>query len=190
MPASELVGVRTREALREFILGCSPARRAGGAGGRGPALDRRGLACRARRDRARPPPTSRCCCSAASVRNSSRSGRCAVAADLRLSALTNVIATEIIRERLEGRALPEELVRLGVAKSEGNPLFAEEFAHYLSHKGAQREHSGDAAFTRHARPRRHPDAASKISSWTACTVSAATRSGSCRRPRCWAGNSP
>ena len=59
------------------------------------------------------------------------------AADLRLSALTNVIATEIIRERLEGRALPEEMVRLGVTKSEGNPLFAEEFASYLSHKGAR-----------------------------------------------------
>ncbi len=57
--------------------------------------------------------------------------------DLRLSALTNVIATEIIRERLEGRSLPDELVKLGVAKSEGNPLFAEEFAQYLSQKGAR-----------------------------------------------------
>jgi class 3 adenylate cyclase/tetratricopeptide (TPR) repeat protein len=66
------------------------------------------------------------------------------AADLRLTALTNVIAAEIIRERLEGRALPEDLVRLGVAKSEGNPLFAEEFAHYLSHKGAQLEVDEDA----------------------------------------------
>jgi class 3 adenylate cyclase/tetratricopeptide (TPR) repeat protein len=66
--------------------------------------------------------------------------------DLRLSALTNVIATEIIRERLEGRSLPEELVELGVAKSEGNPLFAEEFASYLSQKGASREQAGDAAF--------------------------------------------
>jgi tetratricopeptide (TPR) repeat protein len=68
------------------------------------------------------------------------------AADLRLSALTNVIATEIIRERLEGQSLPEELVNLGVAKSEGNPLFAEEFASYLSHKGARGEQSGDASF--------------------------------------------
>ncbi len=66
--------------------------------------------------------------------------------ELRLSALTNVIATEIIRERLEGQALSEDLVELGVAKSEGNPLFAEEFASYLSRKGAQREQSGDAGF--------------------------------------------
>ena len=67
-------------------------------------------------------------------------------AELRLSALTNVIATEIIRERLEGQSLPEELVELGVAKSEGNPLFAEEFASYLSQKGSQRELAGDAGF--------------------------------------------
>jgi hypothetical protein len=67
-------------------------------------------------------------------------------AELRLSALTNVIATEIIRERLEGQSLPEELVELGVVKSEGNPLFAEEFASYLSQKGLQRELAGDADF--------------------------------------------
>jgi class 3 adenylate cyclase/tetratricopeptide (TPR) repeat protein len=67
------------------------------------------------------------------------------ATELRLSALTNVIATEIIRERLEGRSLSEDLVELGVAKSEGNPLFAEEFASYLSQKGASREQAGDAA---------------------------------------------
>ncbi len=67
-------------------------------------------------------------------------------AELRLSALTNVIATEIIRERLEGQALSEDLVELGVAKSEGNPLFAEEFASYLSQKGAHREQTGDAGF--------------------------------------------
>ena len=66
------------------------------------------------------------------------------ATELRLRALTNVIATEIIRERLEGHALSEDLVELGVAKSEGNPLFAEEFASYLSQKGYQREQSGDA----------------------------------------------
>ncbi len=66
--------------------------------------------------------------------------------ELRLGTLTNVIATEIIRERLEGQALSEDLVELGVAKSEGNPLFAEEFASYLSQKGAQREQSGDAGF--------------------------------------------
>lgn len=65
--------------------------------------------------------------------------------ELRLKALTNVIATEIIRERLEGRALPEELLELGVAKSEGNPLFAEEFASYLSQKGTQGERAGDAS---------------------------------------------
>jgi class 3 adenylate cyclase/tetratricopeptide (TPR) repeat protein len=65
-------------------------------------------------------------------------------AELRLSALTNVIATEIIRERLEGQALSEDLVELGVAKSEGNPLFAEEFASYLSHRGAHLEQSSDA----------------------------------------------
>jgi class 3 adenylate cyclase/tetratricopeptide (TPR) repeat protein len=68
------------------------------------------------------------------------------ATELRLSALTNVIATEIIRERLEGRSLSEDLVELGVAKSEGNPLFAEEFASYLSQKGAHREQAGDAGF--------------------------------------------
>ncbi len=68
------------------------------------------------------------------------------AVELRLSTLTNVIATEIIRERLEGQALSEDLVELGVAKSEGNPLFAEEFASYLSHKGAHLEQSGDAGF--------------------------------------------
>ena len=67
-------------------------------------------------------------------------------AELRLSALTNVIATEIIRERLEGQALSEELVELGVAKSEGNPLFAEEFASYLSQKNAHRGQAGDAGF--------------------------------------------
>lgn len=65
--------------------------------------------------------------------------------ELRLKALTNVIATEIIRERLEGRALPEELLELGVAKSEGNPLFAEEFASYLSQKGIRSEQAGDAS---------------------------------------------
>ncbi len=65
---------------------------------------------------------------------------------LRLRALTNVIATEIIRERLEGRALSEDLVKLGVDKSEGNPLFAEEFANYLSQKGAQMEQGGDVSF--------------------------------------------
>ena len=36
--------------------------------------------------------------------------------------------------------------RAGVAKSEGNPLFAEEFASYLSQKGSQRELAGDAGF--------------------------------------------
>ena len=68
------------------------------------------------------------------------------ATDLRLSALTNVIATEIIRERLEGHVLSEELVTLGVTKSEGNPLFAEEFASYLSQRGAPRDQGGDASF--------------------------------------------
>jgi predicted ATPase len=63
-----------------------------------------------------------------------------------LSVLTNVIATEIIRERLEGRALPDELVKPGVVKSEGNPLFAEEFASYLSQKGGRAEQVGDASF--------------------------------------------
>ncbi|HZP09694.1 ATP-binding protein [Methyloceanibacter sp.] len=66
--------------------------------------------------------------------------------ELRLNALTNVIATEIIRERLEGQALPAELLELGVAKSEGNPLFAEEFASYLSQKGGQSERVADASF--------------------------------------------
>ncbi len=49
MPASELVGVRTREALRKFILRLCKSRPAGGAGGRGFALDRHRLARRARR---------------------------------------------------------------------------------------------------------------------------------------------
>ena len=146
MPASELIGVRTREALRKFILSLSSL---------GPPvvmvvedLHWIDTASQAVLDEivrtANDEPLLLLC----SFRPQFEPvwALHASAADLRLSALTNVIATEIIRERLEGRALPEELVRLGVTKSEGNPLFAEEFASYLSHKGARAEQSGDASF--------------------------------------------
>jgi class 3 adenylate cyclase/tetratricopeptide (TPR) repeat protein len=146
MPASELVGVRTREALRKFIL-------------RLPSLGMPVVmvvedlhwidtASQAVLDEvvriANEEPMLLLC----SFRPQfepvwTLQG---TAADLRLSALTNVIATEIIRERLEGRKLPDELVKLGVAKSEGNPLFAEEFANYLSQKGTRGEKIGDASF--------------------------------------------
>jgi class 3 adenylate cyclase/tetratricopeptide (TPR) repeat protein len=146
MPASELVGVRTREALRRFIL-------------RLPSL---GMPVVMVVEDLHWIDTA----SQAVLDEVVRSAReemllllCSfrpqfeplwalqgTAADLRLNALTNVIATEIIKERLEGRALPDKLVKLGVAKSEGNPLFAEEFANYLSQKDARGESIGDASF--------------------------------------------
>jgi class 3 adenylate cyclase len=145
MPASELVGVRTREALRKFILRLSSL---------GPPVvmvvedlhwidtASQGVLDEGVRTASEEPLLLLCSFRPQFQPIWNAQG---LAADLRLSALTNVIATEIIKERLEGRALPEELVALGVTKSEGNPLFAEEFASYLSHKGAG-EHPGDAAF--------------------------------------------
>jgi class 3 adenylate cyclase/tetratricopeptide (TPR) repeat protein len=145
MPASELVGVRTREALRKFILRLSSL---------GPPVvmvvedlhwidtASQGVLDEVVRTASEEPLLLLCSFRPQFQPIWNAQG---LAADLRLSALTNVNATEIIKERLEGRALPEELVALGVTKSEGNPLFAEEFASYLSHKGAG-EHPGDAAF--------------------------------------------
>jgi tetratricopeptide (TPR) repeat protein len=145
MPASELVGVRTREALRKFILKLASLGM--------PAVlvvedlhwidsASQGVLDDVVRTAGEEPLLLIC-----SFRpqfeplwTTQGSGT-----DLRLSALTNVIAREIIKERLEGRALPDELVRLGVTKSEGNPLFAEEFASYLSNKGPRTE-PGDASF--------------------------------------------
>lgn len=146
IPASELVGVRTREALRKFILRLSSL---------GPPvvmvvedlhwIDTASQAVldEVVRTAGEEPLLLLCSFRPQFEPIWALHGS---AADLRLSALTNVIATEIIRERLEGRALPDELVRLGVTKSEGNPLFAEEFASYLSHKGARAEQAGDASF--------------------------------------------
>ncbi len=146
MPASELVGVRTREALRKFILRLSSL-------GMPVVLvvedlhwidtASQGVLDEVVRTASDEPLLLICSFRPQFEPIWTVHGS---AADLRLSALTNVIATEIIRERLEGRALPEEMVRLGVTKSEGNPLFAEEFASYLSHKGARAEQSGDASF--------------------------------------------
>jgi len=146
IPASELVGVRTREALRKFILRLSSL---------GPPvvmvvedlhwIDTASQAVldEVVRTAGEEPLLLLCSFRPQFEPIWALHGS---AADLRLSALTNVIATEIIRERLEGRALPDELVRLGVTKSEGNPLFAEEFAIYLSHKRARAEQAGDASF--------------------------------------------
>jgi class 3 adenylate cyclase/tetratricopeptide (TPR) repeat protein len=145
MPASELVGVRTREALRQFILGLAGL-------GRPVVMVVEDLhwidaASAAVLDEIVKTATDEPLLLLCSFRPQFQPVWTLAVEDLRLSALTNVIATEIIRERLEGRSLPDELVNLGVAKSEGNPLFAEEFAQYLSQKGAQREHTGDATFT-------------------------------------------
>lgn len=146
IPASELVGVRTREAVRKFILRLSSL---------GPPVvmvveDLHWIDTASQavlddvvRTAGEEPLLLLCSFRPQFEPIWALHGS---AADLRLSALTNVIATEIIRERLEGRALPDELVRLGVTKSEGNPLFAEEFASYLSHKGARAEQAGDASF--------------------------------------------
>ena len=145
MPASELVGVRTREALRQFILGMAQL-------GRPTVMVVEDLhwidaASAAVLDEIVKTATDEPLLLLCSFRPQFQPVWTLAVEDLRLSALTNVIATEIIRERLEGRSLSDELVKLGVAKSEGNPLFAEEFAQYLSQKGAQREHAGDATFT-------------------------------------------
>jgi class 3 adenylate cyclase/tetratricopeptide (TPR) repeat protein len=145
MPASELVGVRTREALRQFILGVAQL-------GRPTVMVVEDLhwidaASAALLDEIVKIATDEPLLLLCSFRPQFQPIWTLAVEDLRLSALTNVIATEIIRERLEGRSLPDELVEHGVAKSEGNPLFAEEFAQYLSQKGAQREHGGDATFT-------------------------------------------
>jgi hypothetical protein len=148
MPASELVGVRIREALRQVILGwgrlgtpvvmvvedshwIDTASRSVLDDVVRNATDETLLLLCSFRPQFQPIPAVT-----------------PAASDLRLTALTNVVASEIIRERLEGKALPEELVRLGVTKSEGNPLFAEEFANYLSHKGAQLDSDDDAVFNR------------------------------------------
>jgi tetratricopeptide (TPR) repeat protein len=146
MPASELVGVRTREALRKFILGLSSLGM--------PVvmvvedlhwIDTASQAVLDEVVKAASDEPLLLLCSFRPQFEPIWALR-GTGADLRLSALTNVIATEIIKERLEGRSLPDNLVKLGVAKSEGNPLFAEEFASYLSHKGARAEQSGDASF--------------------------------------------
>ncbi|MET0689257.1 MAG: adenylate/guanylate cyclase domain-containing protein, partial [Methyloceanibacter sp.] len=144
MPASELVGVRTREALRQFVLGLARL-------GRPVVMVVEDLhwidaASQTVLDEIVKTATDEPLLLLCSFRPQFQPVWTLAVEDLRLSALTNVIATEIIRERLEGRTLPDELVKLGVAKSEGNPLFAEEFAQYLSQKGAQREHAGDATF--------------------------------------------
>ncbi len=146
MPASELVGLRTREALREFIF------RLCGLGS--PVVmvvedlhwidsASQGVLDEIVKSASDEPLLLLC-----SFRPQFQPiwALYGAATELRLSALTNVIATEIIRERLEGRALSDDLVRLGVAKSEGNPLFAEEFASYLSQKSSHREQAGDAGF--------------------------------------------
>lgn len=145
IPASELVGVRTREALRKFMLRLSSLGM--------PVVmvvedlhwidtASQSVLDEVVRTAAEEPLLLLCSFRPQFEPIWATQGS---AADLRLSALTNVIATEIIKERLEGRALPDELVKLGVTKSEGNPLFAEEFANYLSHKGG-REQTGDASF--------------------------------------------
>jgi class 3 adenylate cyclase len=145
MPASELVGVRTRDALRQFVLGLCRL----GAPVVMVVEDLHWIDTASQGvlddivKNANDEPLLLLC----SYRPQFDPVWAAIGTTLRLNALTNVIATEIIKERLEGRALPEELVELGVAKSEGNPLFAEEFANYLSQKGAQIEQSGDASFT-------------------------------------------
>jgi tetratricopeptide (TPR) repeat protein len=146
LPASELVGMRTREALRQFIFGLCRL-------GRPVVMVVEDLhwidsASQGVLDdivkSANDEPLLLLC----SFRPQFQPiwALTGSASELRLSALTNVIATEIIRERLEGHTLSEELVELGVAKSEGNPLFAEEFASYLSQKGSSREPTGDATF--------------------------------------------
>ena len=146
IPASELVGVRTREALRKFILRLSSL-------GMPLVMVVEDLhwidtASQSVLDEVVRTASEEALLLLCSFRPQFEPiwAMQGMAADLRLSALTNVIATEIIRERLEGRALPDELVKLGVTKSEGNPLFAEEFASYLSYKGARAEQTGDASF--------------------------------------------
>ena len=142
MPASELVGVRTREALRQLLLSFSRL----GA----PVLmvveDLHWI------NSASQSVLEEVVRSATGERlllvSSSRPqfappwSQSQSAHELRLNPLTNVLASEIIRERLEGHGLSDELVGLGVAKSEGNPLFAEEFASYLSHKSEQASPAG------------------------------------------------
>jgi class 3 adenylate cyclase/tetratricopeptide (TPR) repeat protein len=134
LPASELVGVRTREALIELILAwglrASPtvlvvedlhwidtASQEVLAAAVDALSDERLLVL----------------CSYRPNYRASRSGRAAVVR-LPLERLSNESAATLLRSRLAGSALADELISVAVAKAEGNPLFAEEIATYLAER--------------------------------------------------------
>ncbi len=146
--ASELVGVRTREALRQLLLSFSRL----GA----PVLmvveDLHWIDSASQsvlEEVVRSATGERLLCLQQRPQFAPPWSQSQSAHELRLNPLTNVLASEIIRERLEGHGLSDELVGLGVAKSRAIAL-REEFASYLSHKSEQASpgREGPAAWLR------------------------------------------
>jgi predicted ATPase len=54
---------------------------------------------------------------------------------LTLEPLSNETTVELLQKRIGISALPPDLVKMAVAKTEGNPLFLEEITNYLIDNG-------------------------------------------------------